>query len=414
MRKIIVAHPDKQHSFYLASALQKNEELYRYITTVYCKDDSITQKYIIKFLKGKNFKKALSRKSEVLNDSNVLQFNEVYNLIIILLSKFPFTLDICRYLRKKLSDRFGKNVAKYAIENDVDIVIMYDGTALKCFEKLSKDAPKIKKILDVTTLNHSFMKKVFEEAMSKSGSDLLKKEFKYLWDKSFLKRYDDEIFLSDYYLVPSGIVQKSLYYNKVSPNQILKVPYGVDTLKFSNSKRKIGGKIKLLFVGQVTTRKGIDTLLDAVSNFESSSTVELIVAGAYDKNSSWYRKYEKLKNVKFLGFVTRDLISELYKSCHVFVLPSLAEGLALVGLEAMASGLPIICSEYSGVNDLVINRHNGFVIDENSNSLTNLIQFFCDISNDEYEKMSYNARETALSYSWNSYELNVINELKHI
>ena len=44
MRKIIVAHPDKQHSFYLASALQKNEELYRYITTVYCKDDSITQK----------------------------------------------------------------------------------------------------------------------------------------------------------------------------------------------------------------------------------------------------------------------------------------------------------------------------------------------------------------------------------
>ena len=194
----------------------------------------------------------------------------------------------------------------------------------------------------------------------------------------------------------------------------MKVPYGVDTLKFSNSKRKIGGKIKLLFVGQVTTRKWIDTLLDAVSNFESSSTVELIVAGAYDKNSSWYRKYEKLKNVKFLGFVTRDLISELYKSCHVFVLPSLAEGLALVGLEAMASGLPIICSEYSGVNDLVINRHNGFVIDENSNSLTNLIQFFCDISNDEYEKMSYNARETALSYSWNSYELNVINELKHI
>ena len=54
--KIIVAHPERQHSFYLASAMKKAGMLDKYITTIYDRPQSMTNK-IKRFLKGNNQKK---------------------------------------------------------------------------------------------------------------------------------------------------------------------------------------------------------------------------------------------------------------------------------------------------------------------------------------------------------------------
>ena len=132
------------------------------------------------------------------------------------------------------------------------------------------------------------------------------------------------------------------------------------------------------------------------------------IAGGFNHNSTWYVNYAERENIHYLGFVTRDVISDLFASVDVFVLPSFAEGLALVGLEAMSCGLPIICSQFSGVNDLIEEKSNGLIIDVfDVDSLYNAIKYFINIDSIEYRKMSLNARRIADAYTWNNYEIHI-------
>ena len=121
--KVIVAHPDRQHSFFLATALKRRGILDAYITTIYDKETSITAK-VKKILKGNIKKKASSRKCEFLDDKDVIQYNELFNLCIVFLSKFSKLLDLCRLLRMRLADSFGVKVAKKAIADGCDRVLM--------------------------------------------------------------------------------------------------------------------------------------------------------------------------------------------------------------------------------------------------------------------------------------------------
>ena len=62
---------------------------YKYVTTVYDKENSLTGK-LKKFLKGKNLKKANTRKCPYLNDNEVIQLYEWWGLLVLLLSRFSF------------------------------------------------------------------------------------------------------------------------------------------------------------------------------------------------------------------------------------------------------------------------------------------------------------------------------------
>ena len=206
--KIIVAHPERQHSFHLASAMKKAGMLDKYITTIYDRPQSLTNK-VKKILSGNTLKKANGRKCNSLDDADILQFNELNNLFIIFLSRFPMLRDVCRKLRDKNGKSFGIKVAKYAINNKADAVIMFDGYAYSCFEYLKRNAPQIKCILDVTIMSRPYTRKVFDHLAKETDDPMLKEENFYLYDKRFLKNFQKEYDLGDYFLVGSGIVKKA-------------------------------------------------------------------------------------------------------------------------------------------------------------------------------------------------------------
>lgn len=287
---------------------------------------------------------------------------------------------------------------------------MYDGTALSCFKYLKKYAPEITRVLDTSIVSHSFMKDVFEKECSLINDDVLKQEYAYLWKPDLLKRYDDEIELAQYFLVPSRVVAESLKINNgVKDCQLLKVPYGVNIHNFTVKVRnELNNRLKLVFVGQVTCRKGIHHILNAINQFDADQ-IEIAIAGAYDPNETWYIENYRKENVAFLGFVTRDKIVELYNNADVFVLPSLAEGMALVGLEALACGLPVICSKYSGIDDIIEEKKNGFICDVfDENSLIDILDW-CIKNKSKLLEMKEACRSTAEKYSWDIYYENVAN-----
>lgn len=409
--KILVAHPLKQHSFQTAMALKNADMLEKYITTVYLKEGSLTNR-LLPLLKGNIKKKAESRRFKPLDD-DVVQILEFESLMYLAMQRIPLLKSFRRWFIRKIIDQFGIKVAKYAIDHNVDAVIMYDTTATTCFKYLQLHAPQIKRILDVSIVTSRFMKDNFERDMLITGDDGHRKESEFLWNNRVMYDRDKEIDLSQYYLAASNIVKESLIFCGVKEEKIYIIPYGVDRNKFTFvPKKPIENKIKLLFVGQVNYRKGLHHLCKVVQNMTNST--ELYIAGAIDKKSKIYQSYKDCDNVNFLGFVTRDKLAELYNKCDVFVFPTLGEGYGLVILEALSCGLPCIVSNLAGGNDAISDGNNGFVFTAgDDDALRSKIEWFIEHPN-EIVRMSCEARNSVSNLTWDAYHQTVANTLQQI
>lgn len=171
----------------------------------------------------------------------------------------------------------------------------------------------------------------------------------------------------DYDLAKRKMKAKKVYY----------IPgVGFDVNKFSNTKvdrikkRKELGlneeSIMILSVGELNSNKNHEVIIRAISNINRDD-IHYFVAGEGKLKEYLYKLSDELgiKNrVHLLGF--RNDINELYKISDIFCFPSKREGLSVSLMESMASGLPIICSDIRGNNDLINNNINGFLCDKNS------------------------------------------------
>ena len=80
--KVLLVHPGKQHSFETAKALKDAGVFYKYITTVYDRPSSLTNKFK-RFLVGKNLKKANTRRCAYLSDEDIIQIYEWWGLLVL-------------------------------------------------------------------------------------------------------------------------------------------------------------------------------------------------------------------------------------------------------------------------------------------------------------------------------------------
>lgn len=413
MKKIIVAHPNRQHSFKLATALKNDGILFKYITTVYDKESSLMMKITKKIIKGNDLKRANGRRCENLNDEDIIQFCEIGGFIELLLMRIDKSKKIYTWWNRRLFDKFGKKVAMYAISNNVDAVIMYDSTAQKCFEILKKRAPHIKRIMDSSTANRQYIKALFEEEIQKTSDDSYLLENDYLWDKLYMNKMEKEINDTQHYLVPSKFVKDSFIFSNVNSECIHIIPYGSNiTTSYEDKNNEKYDILKFLYVGQVTPRKGIDYLLEAFEEVKNEN-IELTIVGRISDKYKYISENNDSKII-FKGEVTHDCIKEIYKQSHVFVFPSILEGMTLSGLEALGCGLPVICTTNTGINDIIEDGKNGFVINaSNSNEIVNKIKWFINNKN-KINEMRKNAYKTSTIYTWENYNQKMASEIKEI
>lgn len=400
--KIIVAHEGKQHSFRTAEALLQKGYLYKYITTIYDKPHSLTR-MVKHLLRGDAKKKCASHRTDALPDEKVLQFCEWKGLLRLFLSKIPALYKHFPHYYDWLHDSFGRKVAEYAIRNNVDAVIMYDTNANECWKILKEKAPQIKRIQDVSIANRLFMKENFIKDIERTHDENIKVEQVELWDENNCKRYLEEIRDSEYFLIASNVVKRSMMFCGVREEHMFMAPYGVDFNKFNFvQKQPLQKPLKLVYVGQVNYRKGIHHLLKVMDSFKEDD-VELFLAGGYTETTPFYQQYKDRKNIHFLGFVTRDVLANLYQKCDVFVFPTLGEGYGLVILEALSCGVPCIVSDLAGGDDAIIEGYNGFKFEAgNDKDLRNKIQWFID-NPDNLPEYSLNSRKSVEKQTWQSY-----------
>jgi glycosyltransferase involved in cell wall biosynthesis len=410
--KIIVGHPGRQHSFRLASALKKNKMLFKYVTTVYDKENSLLMKIIKKIVTKENKDRAKNRKNKDLLEEDVIQFGEIRGLIEIFLARYDKSKKIYSWWQRKTADFFGEKVARLAIKNNVDAVIMYDTNAKKCFEILEKKAPNIIRIMDVSAANRLYMKQIYQKDMKKfpEFANRLKQERHFLWNLEECKRLKEEIERTQFFLVPSKFVKKSLLFSNVKEDQIMICPYGTNFKPEERLyKKNEKDKINAIYVGNITALKGIHYLLEAALKIPEEK-FQLTVVGNYNNENKIFSKY--MSKINFLGRVPHEKVKELLKQSDIFIFPSLGEGLSLAVLEAMSCGLPCIVTRNSGANDAIIEGINGFEVEiQDINVLKEKIEWF--IENKKFiPKMGKAAIEKVQEYTWENYEYRVSNLLR--
>ena len=122
----------------------------------------------------------------------------------------------------------------------------------------------------------------------------------------------------------------------------------------------------LIFVGRLDTVKGVSILLSIMPKLINQyPEIELLLVGDGPSRSDLEKSVQENKiekNVKFLGYRTPDEVSQLLSESQIFVLPSFAEGLPVVLMEAMASGLPVVTTRIAGVAELVEHEDNGYLV----------------------------------------------------
>lgn len=164
--------------------------------------------------------------------------------------------------------------------------------------------------------------------------------------------------------------------NKMKSKKIYYIPgVGIDVEKYSNitldkakKYKELGiseNDIMLLSVGELNKNKNHEIILRALSKINKKD-VHYFIAGKGDLKDYLIKLAQDLNiqdRVHFLGF--RNDIDEIYKVADIFCFPSFREGLSVSLMEAMAVGLPIICSNIRGNNDLVKNNINGFLCNQN-------------------------------------------------
>ena len=216
-----------------------------------------------------------------------------------------------------------------------------------------------------------------------------------------LARKDHELQLADRIFAASSFTALTLQDYPYKLPTITVIPYGFPPIAQNRSYEPVEGrKIKLLFVGGLSQRKGIANLLEAVEDMEE--LVDLTIVG-HKSVSDCHALNSALVKHNWIPSLPHDEILLLMQKQDLFVFPSLFEGFGLVITEAMSQGTPVITTDRTAGPDLIIHGVNGWIVEAGSTvSLKNQLEAIIQ-NRDCIKKVGEAAMSTARNRPWEVY-----------
>jgi len=372
--KVSIIVGGKFHAFNLAEQINKKKSLKRIVTSY--------PKYKVK-------KYGISKEKihSILSKEILIKFLNKFSFID---SIFDYSYSLCEYF-----DFIASNNINY---EDTDILVGWSGFSKKCFIEAKKfDCIKI---LERGSSHIQYQKKILIEEYSNLGitpnvpsEKMISKE---------LEEYD----LADFISVPSEYVKESFVKYGIKEDKIIKVPYGVDLQEFSltKSEKKKDGKFRIISTGSISVRKGSHYLLEAFDNLRLPNSELIFIGDISDDFKQIKKKYSNMKNIKFIKKQNQEKLKFFYNDSDLFILCSIEEGLAMVQAQAMACGLPVICTTNTGGSEIIDDGINGYVIPiRNSEILMDKIKILYK-DREKLQEMSKNAHIKANNQlSWENY-----------
>ena len=300
-----------------------------------------------------------------------------------------------------IMDFFGKQASK-KINPKGDILLAGSSSALHAIRYAKKIGYKVT-ILERGSSHIEYQYKILLQEQERYG---IKKAVTHprIIAKELLE-YQEADFIS----VPSNFVKNTFLEYGVPSKKILLNPYGVNLSQFQPKLPTVemmndsDGMFRIIHCGGINLRKGVQYLLSAFSRVNLPNSELLLIGSMSDEFKPIYNAL-KTKNVYHLGpFPQKDLVRQ-YQKGSIFCLASIEEGLAMVIPQAMACGLPVICTVNTGGGDIVRDGIDGFVIPiRDLDALCSSIKKLYFDPSLQYQ-MGINARErVSQGFGWDDY-----------
>ena len=339
--KVSVAVRQKFHGFHLADQLNRLGELQNLYTSYYGN-----------FL-GKNNSIGISIPNEKII-TNLLSTILSYGLQ----NRFDYEADIY----------FGNWVA--ANMGNEDIIITWGIQGLPIIKRAKELGIKV--ILERGSAHASEQYEILKEEFEKYNIKTTE------LDKSFsAQRMERELLeyeLADIISIPSKFVERSFIKRGFDSKKLFVNNYGVDLTQFTFSPIQ-HKPFRIIYAGNLTLQKGVHYLIEAFSELDLLDGELWLIGKIHDEITPFLKKHTK--NIIHIPAVPQAKLNEYYNQSDVFCINSIQEGLAMVQAQAMACGLPLICTKNTGGEDLIQNGKEGFVIPiKNISALKEKIFFF--------------------------------------
>ncbi|MEK6481638.1 glycosyltransferase family 4 protein [Catalinimonas sp. 4WD22] len=233
------------------------------------------------------------------------------------------------------------------------------------------------------------------------------------------EREEKEWELADTIVAPSSFVKDKLIEAGAPQEKITVIPFGYNPTHLQKEAencietrfRSDKEKIKILFAGNAGQRKGIYDLFSIAEDMKAEN-VHFLIAGAIEENCQNYLNSIKLDNVSFLGKLSQADLHEEYRKADIFFFPSYLEGSAMVLLEAMSWGVPVVTTYESG--SVIQHKHDGFIC--SAGDKKDMKYWLSKLINDlglRYE-ISKNALYTSAKYTLEQYSDQLVNKLTNV
>ena len=186
---------------------------------------------------------------------------------------------------------------------------------------------------------------------------------------AYWTRWRDELALADRVIVHSPCSRDALLAEGVAAEKVVVVPLAYEPPREADAFERAypdrfskERPLRVLYLGQLTLRKGALALLDAARELRHDP-VEFIVAGPSAVDVSTCARDGG--RIRWLGAVPRGRTAAVYQSADVFLLPTLSDGFGLAQLEAQAWRLPLIATAncgpvvHDGINGTLLREGSG-------------------------------------------------------
>lgn len=271
------------------------------------------------------------------------------------------------------------------------------GTALEGFAAITKRGGQ--SVLIQPTAHHRFVRELMQEEaeLVPSYANTLQGHEK---SPSHLLRLDEEIAAASNVVVLSDFQADTFAECGVPRERLSVVNLGVDLELFKPSSRlRQPGPFRVLFVGQITQRKGISYLIDGFRLADIPNSELLLVGRPVGPKRPW----SGARGVKHIPHVDRWTLPSQYHAADVFVLPSLIEGFPQTALEAMACGVAPILSNHTFTSDVIEDGTNGLIVPiRDADAIAACLRKLWQHEGLRIE-IGRRAAETASAYSWDRF-----------
>ena len=246
---------------------------------------------------------------------------------------------------------FDRHVSRH-ITNHCDIFAGLSGCSLYSLRRARQMG--VKTVLERGSSHMLYQRKILTEEYGRLG---MRKEVVH---PKVVERELTEYQEADFISIPSQFAKSTFLRQGIPEAKLIQTPYGVDLTHFYPGLKQ--DKIfRIIHCGNISLRKGVHYLLQAFAELNLPGAELWLIGSMTDEIKPFLRKWGS-PAIRHQGPFPEMELHKYYSQGSVFCLASIEDGFGMVTVQAMACGLPVICTTNVGAADIVREGQDGFVV----------------------------------------------------